>query len=106
MRKLMMGCIPGVRTLVNTTEEHTSLQRMDTPITMKVGASYSISWTGAMPTTGDYIYPFKVYGGYDVVSNMCNIRLKKKDIRNSYIRHLIWQNSWQYRHEFERHGHV
>lgn len=78
MRKLMMGCIPGVRTLVNTTEEHTSLQRMDTPITMKVGASYSISWTGAMPTTGDYIYPFKVYGGYDVVSNMCNIRLKKK----------------------------
>lgn len=79
MRKLMMGCASdGVRTLVNTTEEHTSLQRMDTPITMKVGASYSISWTGAMPTTGDYIYPFKVYGGYDVVSNMCNIRLKKR----------------------------
>lgn len=44
MRKLMMGCASdGVRTLVNTTEEHTSLQRMDTPITMKVGASYSIS---------------------------------------------------------------
>lgn len=78
MRKLMMGCAPGERTLVNTTEPHTSLQRMDTPITMKVGASYSISWTGAMPTTGDYIYPFKVYGGYGAVSDMCNIRLKKK----------------------------
>ena len=78
MRKLMMGCISdGVRTLVNTTEEHTSLQPMDTPITMKVGASYSISWTGAMPTTGGYIYPFKVYGGYGVVSDMCNIRLEK-----------------------------
>ena len=79
MRKLMMGCASdGVRTLVNTTEEHTSLQPMDTPITMKVGASYSISWTGAMPTTGDYIYPFKVYGGYGVVSDMCNISLKKE----------------------------
>ena len=79
MRKLMMGCASdGVRTLVNTTEEHTSLQRMDTPIKMKVGASYSISWTGAMPTTGGYIYPFNIYGGYGVVSDMCNIRLKKE----------------------------
>lgn len=77
MRKLMMGCIPGERILVNTTEEHTSLQRMDTPITMKVGASYSISWTGAMPTTSKYIYPFKVYGGYGVVSDMCDIKLRK-----------------------------
>ena len=74
-----MGCASdGVRTLVNTTEEHTSLQSMDTPIKMKVGASYSISWTGAMPTTGDYIYPFKIYGGDVVVSDMCNIRLKKE----------------------------
>ena len=78
MRKLMMGCAPGERILVNTTEEHTSLQSMDTPIKMNVGASYSISWTGAMPTTGGYIYPFKVYGGYGVVSDMCNIRLKKE----------------------------
>lgn len=77
MRKLMMGCIPGVRTLVNTTEPHTSPELMNTPITLTVGASYSVSWTGAMPTTGDYIYPFKVYGGYGVVSDMCNIRLKK-----------------------------
>lgn len=72
-----MGCIPGERILVNTTEPHTSLQRMDTPITMKVGASYSISWTGAMPTTSKYIYPFKVYGGYGVTSNMCDIRFRK-----------------------------
>ena len=78
MRKLMMGCAPGVRTLVNTTEPHTSPELMNTPITLTVGASYSISWTGAMPTTGDYIYPFKVYGGYGVVSDMCNIRLKKE----------------------------
>lgn len=76
MRKLMMGCIPGERILVNTTDPHTSLQRMDTPITMKVGASYSISWTGAMPTTSHYIYPFKVYGGYGVISDMCDIRLR------------------------------
>lgn len=77
MRKLMMGCAPGERILVNTTEEHTSLQRMDTPITMKVGASYSISWTGAMPTTSKYIYPFKVCGSYGVVSDMCDIKLRK-----------------------------
>ena len=46
MRKLMMGCIPGVRTLVNTTEPHTSPELMNTPITLTVGASYSVSWTG------------------------------------------------------------
>lgn len=78
MRKLMMGCAPGVRTLVNTTEPHTSPELMNTPITLTVGASYSISWTGAMPTTGDYIYPFKIYGGDAVASDMCNIRLKKE----------------------------
>ena len=77
MRKLMMGCIPGVKTLVNTTEPHTSPELMNTPITLTVGASYSISWTGAMPTTRRYIYPFKVYGGYGVISDMCDIRLRK-----------------------------
>lgn len=76
MRKLLMGGTSGERTLVSTTDPHTSLQRMDTPITMKVGASYSISWTGAMPTTSGYIYPFKVYGGYGVISDMCDIRLR------------------------------
>ena len=74
-----MGCASdGVRTLVNTTEPHTSPELMNTPITLTVGASYSISWTGAMPTTGGYIYPFKIYGGDVVVSDMCNIRLKKE----------------------------
>lgn len=77
MRKLLMGGTSGERILVNTTEEHTSLTSMDTPIKMKVGASYSISWTGAMPTTGGYIYPFKVYGGYGVVSDMCDIKFRK-----------------------------
>lgn len=76
MRKLLMGGTSGERILVSTTEPHTSLQRMDTPITMKVGSSYSISWTGAMPTTGGYIYPFRVYGGYGVISDMCNIRFR------------------------------
>lgn len=84
MRKLMMGCAPdGVRTLVNTTEPHDSLEPMDAPITLTVGASYSISWTGAMPTN-DYIYPFKIYGGDDVVYDMCNMRLKKATF-NIYI---------------------
>ena len=86
MRKLMMGCIPGERILVNTTEPHTSLEPMNAPITLTVGASYSISWTGAMPTTGGFIYPFKVYGGYGVVSDMCNIRLDKD---KSFINILV-----------------
>lgn len=77
MRKLMMGCIPGERILVNTTEPHTSPELMNTPITLTAGASYSISWTGAMPTASRYIYPFKVYGGYGVISDMCDIRLRK-----------------------------
>lgn len=79
MRKLMMGCASGgARTLVNTTEPHTSPELMNTPITLTVGASYSISWTGAMPTTSEYIYPFKIYGGSDVVSDMCNVSLNKE----------------------------
>ena len=77
MRKLMMGCAPGERILVNTTEPHTSPELMNTPITLTVGASYSISWTGAMPTASRYIYPFKVYGGYGVISDMCDIKLRK-----------------------------
>ena len=81
MRKLMMGCIPGVRTLVNTTEPHTSPELMNTPITLTVGASYSVSWTGDVPTTtSDYIYPFRVYGGTSVLYDMCHIQIRK----NSY----------------------
>ena len=78
MRKLMMGCIPGERILVNTTDPHNSPELMNTPITLTVGASYSVSWTGAMPTISGYIYPFKVYGGYGVISDMCNTRLNKR----------------------------
>lgn len=81
MRKLMMGCIPGVRTLVNTTEPHTSPELMNAPITLTVGASYSVSWTGDVPTTtSDYIYPFRVYGGTSALYDMCDIQI----IKNSY----------------------
>ena len=83
MRKLMMGCIPGVRTLVNTTEPHTSPELMNTPITLTVGASYSVSWTGDVTTTtSDYIYPFRVYGGTSALYDMCDIRIRKKFLRN------------------------
>lgn len=82
MRKLMMGCIPGVRTLVNTTEPHTSPELMNTPITLTVGASYSVSWTGDVTTTtSDYIYPFRVYGGTSELYDMCDIRIKKQSDR-------------------------
>ena len=85
MRKLMMGCIPGVRTLVNTTEPHTSPELMNTPITLTVGASYSISWTGDVPTaiTVDYIHPFNIYGGTSTLYNMCYLWLKKVDAGGS-----------------------
>lgn len=81
MRKLMMGCIPGVRPLVNTTEPHTSPELMNTPITLTVGASYSVSWAGDVPTTTtvDYIYPFRIYSGTSVLYDMCDIRIKKVD---------------------------
>lgn len=81
MRKLMMGCIPGVRTLVNTTEPHTSPELMNTPITLTVGASYSVSWAGDVPTatTVDYIYPFRIYSGTSVLYDMCDIQIKKVD---------------------------
>lgn len=81
MRKLMMGCIPGVRTLVNTTEPHTSPELMNTPITLTVGASYSVSWDGNVPTatTVNYIYPFRIYGGTSELYDMCDIRIKKVD---------------------------
>ena len=86
MRKLMMGCIPGMRTLVNTTEPHYSPELMNTPITLTVGASYSISWTGAKPTTSShYIYPFciYVYGGASGFFDMCDVRIKKVDSSGS-----------------------
>ena len=86
MRKLMMGCISdGVKTLVSTTEPHTSPELMNTPITLTVGASYSISWTGDVPTaiTVDYIHPFNIYGGTSTLYNMCYLWLKKVDSSGS-----------------------
>lgn len=82
MRKLMMGCTSdGVRTLVNTTEPHTSPELMNTPITLTVGASYSVSWAGDVPTatTVDYIYPFSIYSDTSVLYDMCDIQIKKVD---------------------------
>ena len=77
----MMGCAPGERTLVNTTEPHTSPELMNTPIRLTVGASYSVSWYGDVPTatTVDYIYPFRIYGGTSVLYDMCDISIKKVD---------------------------
>ena len=71
-----------MRTLVNTTEPHTSPELMNTPITLTVGASYSVSWTGDVTTTtSDYIYPFRVYGGTSELYDMCDIRIKKQSDR-------------------------
>ena len=84
MRKLMMGCTSDdVRTLVNTTEPHPSPVWMKTPITLTVGASYSISWTGEVPaTTNVYIYPFYIYGGTSTIYDMCHVRIRKVDSSN------------------------
>ena len=76
MRKLMMGCASdGVRTLVNTTEPHTSPELMNTPITLTVGASYSVSWSGTIPSS-DYglYYLFEILGG-PINAGMCYARI-------------------------------
>ena len=75
MRKLMMGCAPGVRTLVNTTEPHTSPELMNTPITLTIGASYSVSWSGTIPSS-DYspYYLFEILGG-PINAGMCYARI-------------------------------
>lgn len=77
MRKLMMGCIPGERILVNTTEPHTSPVQMKTPITLTVGASYSVSWAGTIPTS-DYnpYYLFEILGGSNN-AGMCYAKIRK-----------------------------
>lgn len=50
MRKLMMGCAPGGRTLVNTTTA-TKNTPITPPMDFKVGASYSVSWAGTIPSS-------------------------------------------------------
>lgn len=74
-----MGCISdGVRTLVNTTEPHPSPVLMKTPITLTVGASYSVSWAGTIPSSNDNpYYLFEILGGHDVLSGMCYAKLNK-----------------------------
>lgn len=84
MRKLMMGCIPGVRTLVNTTEPHTSPVQMKTPITLTVGASYSISWAGTIPSSNDNpYYLFAILGG-STNTRMCYAKIIKSG-SNRYL---------------------
>ena len=78
MRKLMMGCAPdGARTLVNTTEPHTSPELMNTPITLTVGASYSVSWAGTIPSSNYHpYYLFEILGG-STNTGMCYARITK-----------------------------
>ena len=79
MRKLMMGCASdGMRTLVNTTEPHTSPELMNTPITLTVGASYSVSWAGTIPSSNDNpYYLFDILGG-STNTGMCYAKITKK----------------------------
>ena len=78
MRKLMMGCISGVRTLVNTTDPHPSPVSMKTPITLTVGASYSVSWSGTIPSSNYHpYYLFNILGGDGVLSGMCYAMLER-----------------------------
>lgn len=70
-----MGCIPGERILVNTTEPHTSPVQMKTPITLTVGASYSVSWSGTIPSSNDNpYYLFEILGG-STNTGMCYARI-------------------------------
>ena len=79
----MMGCIPGVRTLVNTTEPHPSPVLMKTPITLTVGASYSVSWAGTIPSSNDNpYYLFDILGG-STNTGMCYARITKSSLRRS-----------------------
>lgn len=77
MRKLMMGCIPGERILVNTTEPHTSPELMNTPITLTVGASYSVSWAGTIPTSNDNPYYLFEILGASINTGMCYAKITK-----------------------------
>ena len=89
MRKLMMGCAPGVRTLVNTTEPHTSPELMNTPITLTVGASYSVSWSGTIPSSNDNpYYLFEILGG-STNTGMCYAKITKGSLRTKLSIELL-----------------
>lgn len=84
MRKLMMGCASdGVRTLVNTTEPHTSPELMNTPITLTVGASYSVSWAGTIPSSNDNPYYLFDILGSSINAGMCYAKITKGSLRTS-----------------------
>ena len=78
MRKLMMGCASdGARTIVNTTEPHDSPELMNMPITLTVGASYSVSWAGTIPSSNDNpYYLFAILGG-STNTKMCYAKIVK-----------------------------
>lgn len=90
MRKLMMGCASdGVRTLVNTTEPHTSPELMNTPITLTVGASYSVSWSGTIPSSNDNpYYLFEILGG-STNTGMCYAKITKGSLRRELSIELL-----------------
>ena len=74
----MMGCISdGVKMLVNTTDPHPSPVSMKTRITLTVGASYSVSWAGTIPSSNDNpYYLFDILGG-STNTRMCYARIMK-----------------------------
>ena len=76
MRKLMMGRAPGERILVNTT---TATHSGSMPaMVMKVGASYSVSWAGTIPSSNYHpYYLFNILGGDGVLSGMCYAMLER-----------------------------
>lgn len=69
MRQLLMGGGSGELTLVSTTEAHTTPTSMPT-IVMKAGASYSITWTGTIPSASTNL--FHIYGGESSLTSMCS----------------------------------
>lgn len=88
MRKLMMGCIPGERILVNTTTA-THSGSMPTMV-MKVGASYSVSWAGTIPSSNYHpYYLFEILGGHGVLSGMCYAKLEKMGLKGKTFHHTF-----------------
>lgn len=81
----MMGCASdGARTIVNTTEPHDSPELMNMPITLTVGASYSVSWAGTIPSSNDSpYYLFAILGG-STNTKMCYAKIVKSG-SNRYL---------------------
>ena len=85
-----MGCaLDGARTIVNTTEPHTSPELMNMPITLTVGASYSVSWAGTIPSSNDNpYYLFAILGG-STNTGMCYARITKESLRRALSIELL-----------------